>query len=194
MAELPTEKGRWSLPALLLLVTTMFIGIAGTQVVTAGSPLSPPPQHGPGGPASPGPSEDLVATWTYNVTFSESGLPAGTSWTAYLNGSTSTGTTNESASSTTDTITFFEPNGTYAFALTNASGYGANETSGNVTVAGLPATVQLTFTHLPSSVSSLSEGEVIEVVVLLVILSAAWVAVTIALYRVPPPKTPPSKE
>ncbi|MCL5984907.1 MAG: hypothetical protein M1143_05020 [Candidatus Thermoplasmatota archaeon] len=65
---------------------------------------------------------------TYAVTFTESGLKAGTSWSVALKGSAS--------SSTTTTITFSEPNGTYAYTVRVPSGYTATPTSGSVTVSG----------------------------------------------------------
>ena len=52
---------------------------------------------------------------TFNVTFAESGLPSATSWSVTLNGSQHT--------STTTTITFTEPNGTYNYTITGISGW-----------------------------------------------------------------------
>ena len=46
---------------------------------------------------------------TYHVTFTETGLPSGTSWSVTLAGSTQ--------SSTTGTIQFSKANGTYAFTV-----------------------------------------------------------------------------
>ena len=96
---------------------------------------------------------------TYTVTFTESGLPAGTSWSVTLNGSTK--------SSTTTTITFQESNGTYSFTVGSVPGYTASPSSGTVTVAGAavaqpisftpgtPVTYSVTFTEsgLPSGTS-----------------------------------------
>ncbi len=52
---------------------------------------------------------------TYPVTFSESGLPSGTSWSVTVNGATE--------SSTSSTITFIEPNGTYAYSIGDVAGW-----------------------------------------------------------------------
>ena len=75
---------------------------------------------------------------TYPATFSESGLPAGTSWSITLAGQT--------LSSTTGTITFNEPNGSYPFTVGSVPGYTANITSGSVTVNGGPVSRSITFT------------------------------------------------
>ena len=85
---------------------------------------------------------------TYAVTFTESGLPGGTSWTVTLNGATE--------SSTTSTIAFTEGNGSYSFSIGAVSGYTANPGSGSITVAGSSHSVAVYFTE--SSSSSPSSG------------------------------------
>jgi hypothetical protein len=74
---------------------------------------------------------------TYSVTFTETGLPAGTNWSVTLGATTHY--------STTTTITVAEPNGTYAYTVGSVSGYGPNASSGSVHVAGGPANRALTF-------------------------------------------------
>lgn len=97
-----------------------------------------------------------VAPPTHTVTFTETGLAAGTSWSVTLGGTTHT--------STTTTITFSEPDGTYAFTVAAVAGYSANPSSGSVTVTGADvsrliafsaATFTVTFTEtgLPSGTS-----------------------------------------
>ena len=78
-----------------------------------------------------------VSSSSYSVTFTESGLPGGTSWTVTLNGATE--------SSTTSTITFTEANGSYAYTVGSVSGYTASPSSGTVAVAGAGRTVSVTF-------------------------------------------------
>ncbi len=75
---------------------------------------------------------------TYDVTFTASGLPAGTSWAVTLGGST--------LSSTTASITFSEPDGVYAYSVAPVSGYDANPGTGTVTVSGEPASAAIAFT------------------------------------------------
>src|SRR3989442_1399481 len=76
------------------------------------------------------------------VTFSERGLPSGSSWSVTVEGL--------SNSSTTPTITFSQPNGTHSFAVARIRGdwayYDASPASGSVTVNGAPSTVTLSFT------------------------------------------------
>lgn len=74
---------------------------------------------------------------TYTVTFSESGLPSGITWSVTLGGST--------LSATTSTITFMEPNGTYRFTVGSLSGFTVTSTAGNLTLHGGPQTQALTF-------------------------------------------------
>lgn len=81
---------------------------------------------------------------TYTVTFTESGLPAGTSWTVVLNGI--------SRASTTSTIDFTEMNGTYSFSVSYLTGYTASPASGSITVSGLASSQGITFTaRIPAS-------------------------------------------
>lgn len=80
---------------------------------------------------------------TYYATFTETGLPTGTTWSITFNGSTS--------QSTTSTIVFVVPNGTYDYSVGAVTGYDANLTSGSVTVNGLPTDVAITFTAVPTS-------------------------------------------
>ena len=99
---------------------------------------------------------------TYEVTFSESGLPSGTSWQATLQGVT--------RGSTSSTIAFSEPNGTFSWSilspLPGSTGvrYSATQTSGSITLNGASANQSVTFdtqfnlttTSSPSSGGSVS--------------------------------------
>jgi hypothetical protein len=76
---------------------------------------------------------------TYPVTFSESGLPSGKSWSVALDGMIK--------SSTTSTITFDEPNGTYSYTVGPVAGCESNSNSGSVTVNGAAASVAVKFTN-----------------------------------------------
>jgi hypothetical protein len=85
--------------------------------------------------------------WTrviYNVTFAETGLPSGTSWSVTLNST--------SESSVTSRIVFVEPNGTVSFTVAPVTGYTANVTSGSVVVQGANRAVYILWTaNSPSS-------------------------------------------
>ncbi len=81
---------------------------------------------------------------TYDLTFQETGIPAGTLWSVNVSGTT--------LSSTTYTLTFSLTNGTYAYASAqevhpNAPGlrYQAAAPTGTVTVTGQPVTVNVAY-------------------------------------------------
>ncbi len=86
---------------------------------------------GPSGPSGP----------SYNVTFTETGLPTGTAWSATLGGTTQP--------STTTTAVIRATNGTYSWSV-SASGYSAAPASGSLTVSGGPTGEGVTFTALPA--------------------------------------------
>ena len=127
---------------------------------------------------------------TYTVTFTESGLPSGTSWSVTLGGST--------VSATTSTITFSEPNGTYSYTVGSVSGYTASPSSGPTAVSGSsPSPLTVSFTSTSSSSSGLSPWIY---VIIGVVIAAVVVGVLIGLMRhrrppaaaaSPPPLTPP---
>ncbi len=72
----------------------------------------------------------------YVVSFHESGLPVGTSWSVTLNGTTET--------STTSTISFAEYPGTYAFTVGSLAGWSISPASGAVTVTNNAVVVNVT--------------------------------------------------
>lgn len=84
----------------------------------------------------------------YNVTFVESGLPSGTFWAVQLLGGWGESGWN---GSTTDSINFTVPNGTFYFgvgpAWNSGTGYVASPAFGNVTVDGATVTIDVTFTE-----------------------------------------------
>ncbi len=73
---------------------------------------------------------------TFPVDFEESGLPNGTAWSVALNGTT--------RNSTNASISFSEPNGSYAFQVDCGSGYSANPSSGYANVTGVAVLVNVT--------------------------------------------------
>lgn len=90
-----------------------------------------------------GPSQGplIVFSKLYTVTFTETGLPAGTNWSVALDG--------EVQSSTSTSLFFLETNGTYRFFALSASGGVPSPPSGNVTVNGTAMSVTITFTPPP---------------------------------------------
>ena len=87
----------------------------------------------------------------YTVTFTESGLPSGTAWSVILNGTTKT--------STTTTLTFSEPNGTYSYTVVGVSGYTSTPSSGSITVNRGPTGASITFTAMPAGSYSVTFSE-----------------------------------
>ncbi len=89
------------------------------------------------GTVAAGPNAYLVGVTfsrlTYAVTVSEGGLPSGTSWNATVNGVT------QSTSGTT--LVFYEPNGTFTYALGSVGGFNVKGGNGSVTVAGQPTSI-----------------------------------------------------
>ena len=75
----------------------------------------------------------------YPVTFTESGLPSGTTW--YVNLSNG-----QSFSSTTSAISFSEPNGSYSYTVSNVSGYSVSPSSGSIAVSGSSISKTITYT------------------------------------------------
>ncbi len=75
------------------------------------------------------------------VTFAESGLASGTSWSVTL------GSTQQSG--TGSSITFSEPNGTYAYTIGVPKDYVVSPGSGSVTVSGAAVNVPISFTAIP---------------------------------------------
>ena len=73
----------------------------------------------------------------YSVQFYENGLKNGTTWEVELDGT--------SLASTTNSIQFHEPNGSYAFNVVPVSGYGNTPPNGNVFVSGHNVTMNITF-------------------------------------------------
>jgi hypothetical protein len=110
---------------------------------------------------SEGPVNQLIrfsVTPMYSLTFTESGLPAGTSWHVTLNGSTQ--------ASSTSTITFSEENGSYSYTLDSPIAIGSWKqyatfpTSGSVVVNGGPVNKPVTYVEqfLLTFVSSPASG------------------------------------
>ncbi|MFZ1022757.1 MAG: hypothetical protein WAN87_01300 [Thermoplasmata archaeon] len=80
----------------------------------------------------------VVVPPSYNVTFTQSGLTSGTSWSVTLGGSL--------MSSSTATVVFSEESGSYLYTVGAVAGYTANPASGNIAVNGGPAFQTIVFT------------------------------------------------
>lgn len=80
-----------------------------------------------------------VPAGTYPVTFSESGLATGTSWSVSFSGTT--------ASSSGSTVVFTAANGSHSFSVNAPSGYSATPANGSVKVAGGSVTTAIAFSY-----------------------------------------------
>lgn len=87
------------------------------------------------GPFAPA-SSSTSSGPSYDVTFSETGLPASTTWSVTLGGSTQ---------SSTGAIVFSERNGTYSYTVGSVSGYAPSPASGSVTVSGAASSQPITW-------------------------------------------------
>ncbi len=82
---------------------------------------------------------------TYPITFTETGLDSGTSWSVTLAGTL--------LSSSTSTIATTAANGSYPYTVSSVTGYTASPASGTVTITGAGQTVAITFTATPTGTS-----------------------------------------
>jgi hypothetical protein len=81
----------------------------------------------------------VVKSTIYTLSFTESGLPSGTSWTMTFNGATN--------SSTNSVMTFSAPNGTYSFGASNLTGYYTANYSGSISVKGNDVSIPIIYYH-----------------------------------------------
>jgi hypothetical protein len=119
------------------------------------------------------------------VVFVETGLSNGTSWSATVDGNTST------EYSTTNSIVFPEPNGTYKFSIASLAGYVVSPSSGYIIVNGAVAYRAVSFTAVPTLLG-LTVAEAIALFGGLLIGLVIGIVVTIVLRGAgkPPPATP----
>ena len=95
-------------------------------------------------------TKNLYFTPSYPVTFTESGLASGTSWSITLAGT--------KESSTTSTITFSEENGSYTYTVGAVSGYTSSSSGGTVVVNGGPVNVPTITFSLPPYTATFQES------------------------------------
>ena len=105
---------------------------------TQSSPYGILPYDNGGGIVVGGDHHPLLPFSLYRVNFHETGLPSGTLWSVTLNGITEW--------STTGTISFWDPNGTYAYTVGPVSGYTPHPSLGAVLVSGVNQKVAITWT------------------------------------------------
>jgi hypothetical protein len=138
----------------------------------------------------------------YSVTFTETGLAPGTSWSINIGGAQSFNTTRTS----THTLTLSEQNGTFNFTVGSVPGYIADPSSGTIAVSGNSVSRSIAFTSTqsvvttPSSqVGNASTGlSTLDLVLLGVVGAVGAAVVAVVLIRRarkdPPSPTPPPGE
>jgi hypothetical protein len=121
-------------------ITTAVLGVV---LLVGLSSISSPSAAGPG-LEFVGSAMIIPSATEYAVVFTESGLPtgtngsSGTNWSIALNGT--------SQNSTTSTITFTEPDGSYLFIVGPVPGFTVETPEINITVAGAPQSFGVLFT------------------------------------------------
>ncbi len=88
--------------------------------------------------------QSIEISWSeqvYSVTFTAGNLTAGIDWEVTLGGYAEQGTV--------DSLSFSEPNGSYAFTVVPKIPYGASPSVGGVRVAGAPVSQVITFFQTP---------------------------------------------
>jgi hypothetical protein len=122
------------------------------------------------------PTYNLVVTFTqvtYAVTVSSTGLPAGTSWTATVNGVTQ--------STTGSSLVWYLPNGTYSYSVSAPSGYRLIGGGSEITVNGGPGAIDATFSSTSVATYVLSSTFLTWVIVALV-LAVLALGIAVAAY------------
>lgn len=93
---------------------------------------------------------DPLTPGTYLITFTETGLPAGTNWSVILQG--------ENHSSEGSILQFIDPNGTYSFRVGGVPGFSAVPAGGPVTVGGSDVGQRVSFSPSTSKGGSSGSG------------------------------------
>ena len=122
-----------------------------------------------------GSAKQVQATFslvTYTVTFTESGLPSGTTWYVKIGGSTYSGTT---TNHTSNVISISLPNGSYFYSVNGVSGYTLTNGTGNITINGSGDSIQVKFSSNSSGLSLTDAGIIAGVVVVAAAGAAVYV-------------------
>ncbi|MGC9145775.1 MAG: InlB B-repeat-containing protein, partial [Nitrososphaeria archaeon] len=118
-------------------------------------------------------SQKITFSQLKAVTFTETGLPAGASWSVTLNGVTKT--------STNSTITFMIPPGNYTYTISYPSGYKASQSTGTVSVSAssVQAPVAVTYTAVTTAAPQQNQSALIITATVTVIAIIAVVALVL---------------
>jgi len=114
----------WTGPTVAVVAVAIAAVVLVGLFVTGVGPFASSSTAGSGGPR-------------YNVTFSETGLPGGITWSVTLGGA---------SQSSGGSIVFSLVNASYRFTVAGVDGYSPSPASGSVTVSGAPQSISVTFT------------------------------------------------
>ncbi len=92
---------------------------------------------------------------SYDLGFSETGLPSGTEWSVEIGNAT---LTEGVAFSTGATVDFIETNGSFNYSIPDLSGYVPSPPSGTVTVSGANVTVSISFVATATEAVNFTEA------------------------------------
>jgi hypothetical protein len=134
------SRGLLAAIAAIIVIVALILGLGFANVIPGFHLSSSGKTTGGGGGATPTPPAPTPAHYT--VTFSESGLPASTSWSVTMGGSTQ--------SSSTASITFSEVNGSYSYSVSSETGYTVDPGPGTISVHGAAVSQPVTFSPISS--------------------------------------------
>jgi len=126
----------------------------------------------------------IVYVLVFAVTFTESGLPSGQSWTVFFASQTRSGAS--------PTITFEVANGTWSFGIGPPSGYYASTSGGAVAVNGAGSTVPIHFSSTTPSATYLGNFAY-ELIGAMAALAVIGFVLAAHFARRRPPQSPPPK-
>lgn len=137
--SVPLENGSWSWGIVSLPTGWFASPMAGVVIL-----------DGAGGSVPIATEQFAQSCLTYSVTFTESGLAPPVEWAVNFSGLVH--------NSTSSSITYSEPNGTYPFLIPTVPGYGLNLSSGSIVVDGGPVAVEIGFSNTNYSVVFTESG------------------------------------
>ena len=124
------------------------------------------------------------AARSYTITFLETGLPANSSWSVTLNGSSLSSASNTSTTTSTNVVFRGLAAGTYAYWVPDVGIYRAATASGTATVVGENVTVTLPFSALGPAVVPAGPAQIsVEDLIIFALIGGAAIVAAYLVYR-----------
>ena len=130
-----------------------FLESNGSYTYSLGSIPGYRPNNNHGNFTVAGNSVSISVQWIqvkYRISFEETGLPSGIKWSVKLSNITN--------SSETNTINFYEPNGTYSYYILTEPGYTASQNSGQIIIKGKNITINISWSVKKYTVTFTESG------------------------------------